>query len=116
MCANAYGVHAYSGAVQRDIAHRHAVGQQLIACTHRDGVRERVGRENVLRRTATQSQPAALADGEQVRPAVLAEHHPVTIDDRPRPRVQAAVASEEGLLAGAGEKAQILRLRPSCSG
>ena len=63
---------------------RTLVAQQLLARADRDGVRARVGREHVQRLAAADAEPVALADGEQVRAGVLAEHAPAR-DRRSRP-------------------------------
>ena len=75
-----------------------------------DGVGARVGRSTYSGSPRADAEAVALADGVGVRAAVLAEHAPARVDDRPRARAEPAVALEEVAVARAGEEAQILRV------
>ena len=105
------GVDLRPGAVQPGAAHRDGGGGQRLARPDGHAVAARVLGEHVERLGGRQAQPLALADGEAVVAAVAAEHAARPVDEVAGLLLEPPVAREERGLAGAGQEAQVLRVR-----
>ena len=90
--AHTHTVDTASVAVERHFAHADLARDELVTWPDRDGIEARVGRKHVQRISTAESEPVSLSYGKAVRAAVLAEHNPAPVKDRPGQRTEAAVA------------------------